>query len=53
MSSPGPVESVGQLGMAVICADPSPEAAERWSRRSEALADWLLSEWQREHQENN
>lgn len=44
-------EHIGQFDMAVVCAEPSPEAAARWAHRTEALAAWLLSEWQREHPE--
>lgn len=44
-------ERVGQFDLAVVCAKSSPEAAARWARRAEALAAWLLSEWQREHPE--
>ena len=44
-------QRVGQFDLAVVCADPSPEAAARWARRAEMLAGWLLSEWQRERQE--
>ena len=43
-------ERVGQFDLAVACAGPSPEAAERWARRGEVLARWLLGEWEREHQ---
>jgi hypothetical protein len=45
------VEQVGKFEMTLVCAESSPEAAERWARRAEALAAWLLSEWQREHPE--
>jgi hypothetical protein len=36
--------------MAVARAESSPEAAERWARRAEVLAGWLLGLWQRERQ---
>jgi hypothetical protein len=41
-------ERVGQFDLSVVCAEPSPEAAELWARRAEALVAWLLAEWQRE-----
>jgi len=44
-------EHIGQFDMAVVYAEPSPEAATRWAHRTEALATWLLSEWLREHPE--
>lgn len=44
-------ERVGQFDLAVVRAEPSPEAAARWARRAEALAAWLLSEWERERPE--
>lgn len=42
---------VGPFDLAVVCAEPSAEAAERWAQRAERLADWLLSEWDRERKE--
>ena len=45
------VETIGQFQMAIEFTEPSPETAERWSRRAETLAGWLLSEWQRERAE--
>lgn len=41
-------ERVGAFEMRLGLADPTAEAAERWSRRSEALAEWLLVMWRRE-----
>lgn len=41
-------ERVGQIDMTVVIAPPSAEAAQRWQQRAEALAAWLLAEWQRE-----
>ena len=32
--------------MRMALADPSPEAAERWSRRAEVVAQWPIVEWQ-------
>lgn len=47
----GAIEHVGQFEMRVEAAEPTPKSCERWARRAEALAAWLLAEWQREHQE--
>jgi len=44
-------ERVGQVDLAVALAEPSPEGAPRWARRAETLTAWLLTEWQREHEE--
>jgi len=41
-------ERVGNIEMRITFAEPSPESAARWARRAEALAAWLLAEWQRE-----
>ena len=41
-------ERVGQFTFTVTRGEDSPESRERWSRRSDALAAWLLAEWQRE-----
>lgn len=41
-------EYVGKFEMRVAVGDPTPEAEERWSQRADALASWLLSEWDRE-----
>jgi len=41
-------ERVGRLAMRVECAKPGVESSDRWSRRSDALAAWLLDEWERE-----
>lgn len=43
-------EFVGHLEMRLRFADPTSEAAERWSRRSEVLAEWLLAIWRREQE---
>jgi hypothetical protein len=43
-------ERVGRFDMAVACAELSPEAAERWARRAEVLARWLLAAWKKDHQ---
>jgi hypothetical protein len=44
-------ECVGGFEMRVTIAEPSPEAAERWEQRIEALTAWLLTEWQRQQKE--
>ena len=45
-----PHRRVGRFDMSVACAELSPEAAERWARRAEVLARWLMAEWERERQ---
>jgi hypothetical protein len=37
--------------MTVLVGEPSAESEEKWAARSEALARWLLAEWQRELEE--
>ena len=44
-------ERVGQFEMRAVAAEPSNEANERWEGRVDALAAWLLAEWQRERKE--
>jgi len=39
---------VGTFQFTVTEAEDSPESRRRWEARAEALASWLLSEWQRE-----
>ncbi|MBD3291353.1 MAG: hypothetical protein GF393_00405 [Armatimonadia bacterium] len=41
-------EEVGGFEMRTCVATPSPASAGRWEERAEALAKWLLTEWQRE-----
>jgi len=41
-------ERVGRFTLTVTEAEDSPESRQRWERRSDALAAWLMSEWQRE-----
>lgn len=43
-------ERVGKIDLTVAVATPTPETEERWQQRVEALANWLLAEWQRESQ---
>ena len=42
------VQHVGRFTLSVAPADPTPETAATWSRRTELLAAWLLAEWRRE-----
>ena len=42
------VESVGPLEMHVETAEMTAESAERWAQRTEAMARWLVAEWQGE-----
>jgi hypothetical protein len=44
----GEKEDVGGYEMRTCVATPSPASAGRWEERDEALAKWLLTEWQRE-----
>jgi len=46
-------ERIGKLDFTVEQAEQSPESRRRWDRRADALTAWLLSEWRREHVENN
>ena len=45
-----PPVRVGNLMMTVRAAPRTPENQERWERRSEALAAWLLAQWERQQQ---
>lgn len=51
-SSPGGAVGSGRVAcgfmLRVVRGTPHPDSMERWSRRSERLASWLLGEWQRE-----
>lgn len=44
------MERVGPLEMRIEVAESTPESEQRWQQRAEILANWLLSEWQRESQ---
>ncbi len=46
-------ERVGQFTMTITLAQPSPDAEQRWARRSEILAGWLISEWHRNQAQND
>jgi hypothetical protein len=39
---------VGRFEFEVEADTRTPEVEQRWARRSEAIAAWLLAEWQRE-----
>jgi len=41
-------QRVGNITMTIREAPRTPENQERWDRRAEALANWLLTEWQRQ-----
>jgi|GEM_PF-3149768 len=41
-------ERVGPLVMRVEPAEPTERTRDAWARRSEALAAWLLDEWERD-----
>lgn len=41
-------EMVGGFRMRIMLAEPTPESRARWERRGDALAAWLMSEWERE-----
>jgi hypothetical protein len=43
-------DRVGQIDMRLEMANRSSGPDERWSGRVDALAAWLLAEWQREQQ---
>jgi hypothetical protein len=36
--------------MTVLVGEPTPESEEKWAKRSDALARWLVSEWMRERE---
>jgi hypothetical protein len=40
-------ERVGPFMLTLASSEPSPHAAERWGRRAEVLANWLVGEWRR------
>ena len=46
-----PTERVGQIEMGTVPADRSKESDDRWERRADSLAAWLLFEWKRERKE--
>lgn len=44
-------ERVGPLEMRIEVAESTPETEQRWANRAEALANWLLQQWQSETRE--
>jgi hypothetical protein len=44
-------DTVGGLALRVATAEPSTAATRRWDRRTEVLARWLWSVWQRSGRE--
>ncbi len=44
-------ERIGKFDMRIKCTERSAESDVRWHRRSDALASWLLEEWQRQQRE--
>ena len=49
----GDADVIGPIRMSVAFAAPSPEGQARWAGRIDALTDWLLAEWRREHGETS
>lgn len=45
------VERIGRLEFEVRRSDGSPDFAQRYADCAEALAAWLLAQWQLEHQD--
>jgi hypothetical protein len=45
------MERVGRIDMRIGFSERTRESDERWARRSEALAAWLLDEWKRRQRE--
>ena len=41
-------ERVGKFEMKVAPGRPTRDTEERWSRRVDALASWLIAEWEQE-----
>ena len=41
-------ERIGNITMSVRTSRRTPENQEKWDRRSEVLAAWLLAQWERE-----
>lgn len=42
------MESVGPFRMRVTVGAQTPDSADRWNRRVEVLAAWLMSQWREE-----
>lgn len=45
------MERVGRFEMQVRCGEDTAALQERWRRRSDLLAAWLLEQWQRRQRE--
>ena len=43
-----PPHQVGNITMTIQQAPRTPENQEKWGRRAEALAHWLLAEWEKQ-----
>jgi len=43
-------QRVGQIDMRIRCGDRTLESQERWGRRSDVLAAWLMDQWNRHRQ---
>ena len=48
--APDGPKQVGNIEMEVRFAPPTPENQEKFDRRAEALAAWLLAQWERQQQ---
>lgn len=48
LEQPAKLERVGNIELRVVVGEHTPEFEERWSRRAEVIASWLLAEWRRE-----
>jgi len=44
-------ERVGEFEMRVVAGKRTAESEQRWSRRSEMIAAWLLDDWKRQQRE--
>jgi hypothetical protein len=44
-------ERVGAFEMLIDVAEPTTASEQRWEQRADALAAWLLAEWQRDRKE--
>ncbi len=45
------VQRIGDYEFRVVRGEETPESRERWQRRSEAIAAWLLARWREQHGE--
>ena len=51
-SKPDTKHQVGKFTFTVVADQSTPEAQERWDRRSEVIANWLMAQWEREQRQN-